>query len=725
MRVLILLCLTATASLLSAQDTLRQPWSIGLALSGGAALGLAHVGVIEVLEEEGVPISCVSGTSMGSIVGGMYAAGYSGAQMDSILTTVDWSSLFSNRIPENRMTLARREEGKRNIVEVTHRWFVPYMPSGVVSLQNVEILLTDLLAEAEFDAGYDFDSLVVPFRCVATDVVTGERIIFTRGSMVDAIRSSIAIPAVFSPAEIGKNFYIDGGAVMNLPVEPLLEFKPDYIIASDVIRWTPEARNIIDVVTRTMAIVTEENRRQQRKLASVVIYPNVDSFLPSSFSRAPELVRTGEISARAAVPAIKEKLEDHPLVLKRRELAPRPRPLVSDVRIEDLKVTRESFVRREIETKPGDTLDFKAIVRDLERLRATGLFRHISHELSFHDSKVDVVYTVVEKDYGIYGLAASYDNVYGFALRLEVSQGNLFGSGAILGFSTTMGEPTDMRIGLRGARLMALPFTYRLEGFRCRTEHFFYDNRVKMFDYHTWTTGVDAEFGYALGRWGYFTLGYSHRRYLHDLPAFADTTGTRELVTGPAARFRVSSLDDLNFPSKGFDFSLASKAGLPNRITPQAFLKLETEGEGYFPFGNRLTLGLALGYGLGIDSLPRAEMFHLGGIELSGAEEDFFSVREYIRTRVTLAFRLTNLLHNERYPLRIELRTDIALLDPIFAGPFDFSTTENTFMGFALGAAANTPAGPLSAFVGLSSDRKVTWRVQIGIPLRDRMQVQN
>lgn len=703
-----------------AKDTLRQPWSIGLALSGGAALGLAHVGVIKALEENGIPISYVSGTSMGSIVAGMYAAGYSGKQMDSILTTVEWSSLFSDRIPQNRMTLARREEGRRNLVEVTHRWFLPRMPSGVVSLQNVEILLTDLLADAEYNAGYNFDSLVVPFRCVATDVTTGEPVVFTKGSMVDAIRASIAIPAVFSPAEIGREFYIDGGAVMNLPVEPLLEYKPDFIIASDVIRWTPEARNIIDVVTRTMAIVTEENRREQRKLASVVIYPNVDSFLPSSFSRAEEIVKTGEISALAAAPRIKERLAGHPLVLNRNELGHRARPIIGDVRIEGLKVTREAVARREIETKKGDTLDFKKVTADLERLQATGLFKHITHRLEFHYPNVDVVYSVVEKDYGIYGLSAFYDNVYGFAVRFEVAQGNIFGSGVRLGISMVAGEPRDWRIGITGARFFTLPFTYRLEAYWNVTRHILYDKSYDQ-DYLTYylsrATGAETELGYSLGRTGYFTIGYSHRDHYHQLPTYV-SENRWEIVTGPTFKLRFSNLDDLSFPNKGFDFTVNSKYGLPNATIPGSFLKLDAYLQRYFQFSNIIVLGTHLRYGLGTDSLPRAELFRLGGSALAGAKEEEFAANEFIFGRIVLAYRLFNILKNPRYPFRVELTTDIAVFDPFV---WQREPLERSFVGAGLGIGTNTPVGPIRAYVGMSSTKDVNFQISVGIPPRERI----
>ena len=176
----LLLYLSLTAQEAERDGDQREPWTVGVALSGGAALGLAHIGILKVFEEEGIPISYISGTSMGSIVAGMYAAGYTPYQMDSILTTVDWNALFSDRIPEDCMTLARREEGHRNLVEISHRWFVPYIPSGVVSLQNVEILLTELLSEAAYDANYNFDSLAIPFRCVAADVTSGEKVVFKK-----------------------------------------------------------------------------------------------------------------------------------------------------------------------------------------------------------------------------------------------------------------------------------------------------------------------------------------------------------------------------------------------------------------------------------------------------------------------------------------------------------------------------------------------------------------
>ncbi len=726
--VLLLLAVTLTAQAQpeASKDTVssdtepREPWSIAVALSGGAALGFAHIGVLKVLEEEGIPISYISGTSMGSIVAGMYAAGYSAADMDSILTTVDWDALFSDRIPQNRMSLPRREELSVNMLKLSHKWFVPQLPTGVVSLQNVEILLTDLFSEIIYDANYNFDSLTIPFRCVAADVSSGEKVVFKKGSMAEAIRASIAIPAVFSPAKLGDKYYIDGGVVQNLPVEPLEKFKPNFIIASDVIRWTSDARNIIDVVTRTTAIVTESNRKAQRKRASVVLYPNVDKFLPSDFSHAKELVAAGEAAARRAMPDIKEKLDAHPLVLKRNPLRYRPRPVVSAIRFEGLKITRENLIKGLILMQEGDTIDFKKLVSDMESLRETGLFSHVSHRLEFADSSVQIIYTLEEKEPGFYGFSLHYCNTDGFAVRTEVAQNNLFGLGAKLSLSAVLGEPKDIRVGLSGARLGRLPFMYRLEAYRNGSRHAFYQKNIWRYNYQMWTWGVDAEFGCVLWRFGYATLGYEHRRHVLKLPAFAKDTTWLQTISGPSFKLKLSTLDDFYIPTRGFNFVFSGKLGLAIPSFEEEFMKTRLQTQVYFPFGNRLVLGAGFDIGLCADTLPRVEKFRLGGESLYGAKQDQLEVYDYLKFRMFVGYRLANLMDNPRYPVRIEWITDLAYYIETI-GKDEEASIIDAFLGAGLGCSLNTPVGPLKASVGFASSKTIVFNVSAGIPLRERM----
>jgi len=183
--------------LLFAGIVFAQPVRIGLALSGGAALGLAHIGVLKVLEEEGIGFIGIAGNSMGSLVGGVYAAGYSAARIESIALHADWDRLFSSQPSFGAQYLPERQQAQRYVVQLRQRNFVPYLPSGLVPLQNVEFLLNRLLADIEFHTGYDFDSLPIPYRVVAVDWKAGKRVILRQGRLEQAIRASIAIPGVF------------------------------------------------------------------------------------------------------------------------------------------------------------------------------------------------------------------------------------------------------------------------------------------------------------------------------------------------------------------------------------------------------------------------------------------------------------------------------------------------------------------------------------------------
>ncbi|MCX8014517.1 MAG: patatin-like phospholipase family protein, partial [candidate division WOR-3 bacterium] len=207
-----------------------MPIRIGLALSGGGALGFAHLGVLKVLEQEQIPISYISGNSMGSLVGGLYAAGYSTAQIESIADQINWWTKPTPQAPFGARYLRERQQSKDYVFQLRHANFIPSLPSGLVPIQNVEFLLMKLLAEIEYNTFYEFDSLPIPYRAIAVDLASGEKVIFKNNRLANAIRASIAIPGVFAPEQINGRNYVDGGLIQNLPVDPLLEFKPDIII---------------------------------------------------------------------------------------------------------------------------------------------------------------------------------------------------------------------------------------------------------------------------------------------------------------------------------------------------------------------------------------------------------------------------------------------------------------------------------------------------------------
>ncbi|MGQ9708519.1 MAG: patatin-like phospholipase family protein, partial [bacterium] len=319
--------------LLFASAVIAEPVRIGLALSGGAALGLAHIGVLKVLEREGIDFVGIAGNSMGSMVGGVYAAGYSAAQIESIALAADWNRLFSSRPGFGAQYLQERQQALRYVLQLRHKNFVPYLPSGLVSLQNVELLLNHILAEIEFNTGYDFDRLPVPYRAVAVDINKGELVVLHRGRLEQAIRASIAIPGVFAPEMIDGKELVDGGVMEYLPVEPVLDFKPDFIIAVLTMhRAESPGKSLIDIASRSLDLMGIAGVERAKSRADVVIEPDVSRFLHSDFTRVRELIAAGESAAIKALPVIREKLKGRVPIRLSNQVEKRALPVVREIR---------------------------------------------------------------------------------------------------------------------------------------------------------------------------------------------------------------------------------------------------------------------------------------------------------------------------------------------------------------------------------------------------------
>ncbi len=687
-----------------------QPWQpvrVGLALSGGAALGLAHIGVLKVLEREGIEVVAISGNSMGAMVGGIYSAGYSAAQLESLAVNADWRSLFSSGVPFGAQYLPERQQAQKYLLRLRHRNFMPSLPQGLVPLQNVEFLLMELLSDIEYRTGFDFDSLVIPYRAVAVDLVSGRRVVMSRGRLSQAIRASIAIPGVFAPEVLDNMQLVDGGVQQYLPVEPLREFAPDIIIAVLTMKRNPETGiSLIDVASRSMDLVGAEDLTQQRSLADVVIEPDVDPFLHSDFARASGLIAAGESAADAALPLIRQKLAGRTPVSVRRPVEVRPLAIVRDLRFEGLAVTRASTIAGYVRTRPGGYLRFDVLIDDLVRLFHTGLFEVVNYRLEFgRADSVGVVIELQERAYGFYSLGFRYDTDDDVNLGLEVSQGNLGGSGASARAALTLGNPTELRLGLTGTRLFQFPFGYRLDGFWGSINRPFFDRAGLAGAYRTTYRGGIAEAGYILGCHSFFVLGFTAYDAAYPPPRPAapvfDSLPAHQWVVGPRFRLESNSYEDIDFPTRGahsrFELGYSSRT---MRATTTS-LKLDWSSERVLPVGPRLLLcpGIALGWSAG--TLAWAEQFHTGGSNLVGfAHGEFVSTRRIV-LRMGGEVMLFRLFSSPAYPVYLQLLTNVAAFHPWSELVPDQNLPGKLHWGAGLGLRTNTPAGPVQFVVGV------------------------
>ena len=697
----VLLLAVVAASAQPPADT--APVRVGLALSGGAALGLAHIGVLKVFEREGIPVVGISGNSMGSMVGGVYAAGYSAAEIESLALRQDWNLLFSSSVPFGARYLPERQQAQRYVLQLRHKNLFPSLPSGLVPLQNVEFLLMRLLADIEYNTGYDFDSLPIPYRAVAVDLKTGGLQVMGKGRLEQAIRASIAIPGVFAPEHLGDMELVDGGVQRLLPVDALgsINSALDLRIAVLTMKHNPETGvSLLDIVWRSMDIIGVEDLKRQKEKADVLIEPNVDPFTHSDFAQAAGLIAAGESAANAALPRIRELLSTRKPARYRRLVGPRQLAVVRSVRFEGLYVTREGTVRKEVLTRPGKYLQFSQLIDDLARLFHTGLFDDVNYRLEpAGGDSVDVIVEIQERAYGFYSLGVRYDNDDDVVLGLEAGQGNLGGSGASLRAALDLGNPDEVRLGLTGTSLFRLPFGYRLDGFLGSVDRSYY--KADTWDiYRVDYRGGVAEAGYILGRDAFFNLGLNGYRATYSPAGSLLDSLPAEWVVGPSFRFEVNTFRDVDFPTAGMATRLDALSSVSALKGTHQFLRLGYSSEWVMPVASWMLVRPALDAGVSLGELAWAEQFRTGGAGFVGFSPEEFTSAQRAVVRLGVDFRLFRLFGREDYPVYLQAIGNVGTFDPwdeLLQSP---GLSSRLHWGVGSGLRTNTPIGPVNFTLG-------------------------
>ncbi len=285
---------------------------VGLALAGGGAKAAASIGVLKVLAEEGIRVSCVAGTSMGAVVGGILAAGYQPDEIERIFIANDWNDVFTDTPARAFLTQEQKEAGFRHLLEFTLRDGEFMAPSGLSAGQKLMNLLAAKTLAASFEADLDFDRLKIPYRAVAADIETGEAVVLGTGLLHEAIRASMAIPLVFQPVELKGRMLVDGGLVNNLPVDIARSMGSDVVIAVDSsakLEKKERLVSLIEIMSQSISLQVRRESERQAKLADLVITPDTSDYSFTDFPLMREIIRKGEQAARAQLPRIRELMK--------------------------------------------------------------------------------------------------------------------------------------------------------------------------------------------------------------------------------------------------------------------------------------------------------------------------------------------------------------------------------------------------------------------------------
>jgi NTE family protein len=645
--VLFFLLLTLFVQCLSAQDQqpdrkeIPQPVSskpagrprIGLALSGGGALGLAEIGVLQWLEEKHIPIDRVAGTSMGSIIAAMYASGMSPAEIKKFAEDIDWVEAMLPEPTYSQLSY-RRKQDRRNF-QIDAALGLKHGlegPNGFNPGHGIGLLL-DRIAFPESGIA-SFDDLPIPFHCVATDMLNGDRVVLRDGSLATAVRASMAIPGVFTPVEMNGHVLADGGMVENIPVETVREMNSDVVIAVDLsvpLGGREQLESLRGVLSRALSVTILQNERRSLALANAVITVDTGTFLITEYNRVPELIALGYQSAASQSPvllryAIQNESEWEQYLAARtarKHIAPEE---VHAVEIVGGDSDQDSRIKQHLKSVTEGPLNLPKLETQLTRIAGDGQFDRLGYEGFTQNGVPALRVTAHEKPYGppFVDLAINVDGsgvgAFNFSAGTRITfmdvdhHGGEWRNDLLLGSSNL--AATEFYQPFGNTHLFVAPYAFAS---KLPRNAFSGQTRVAVFGDERAGGGLDI--GYNGGRRSEFRFGYEI--FSGKLAPLIGSAGLPS-VTGSTGAFRARYVwdgqDRPSIPSRGtrITATLSRVLQSPGLIRPIGQLDVQTST--FIPTGPKTSLFLIASGGTTFrgDAGP-FQQFALGGAFRLGA----------------------------------------------------------------------------------------------------------
>jgi NTE family protein len=626
---------------------------IGLVLSGGGARGFAHVGVLKALEEARVPVDFIVGTSMGAIIGGLYACGMNADELERELVAVDWGDLFDRREPRQLLSQRRKEEDFEfaPMLQMGFRDGEFRLPSGAVSSRSLEMLLRRYTLTTRHLA--TFNGLPTPFRAVATDMETGKAVVMEHGDLAAALRASMSVPGVFSPLEVDGQILGDGGLVNNLPVDVAKRMGADVIIAVNI--GTPLAGRdtlgtVLGVTTQMVNILTEQNVQASLALLTpkdLLLTPDLGRHTSADFEQAIDLVKIGHAYARTqraalshfAAPEQAYSAWQTQRIAQTLANTTRVGSLQS-VQFEGISAERADRLRKVLDIPLNQPVRVQQIENDMQELAAMGDYERVDYRLENQGppGRESLVVRLQENDWGPnylrigMDLQTDFEGRSAFNLRLSHNRHWLDESGAEWRNRIQVGETMGLYSEIYqpwGTRGQGFAAAY-LEADLKRLELYNLDGDLAAIGRRQ-TVQVGADLGIPLdrlGRFGDLRLGTfaSARRAVPELVSASlvdegvNVASERWRELGLRAKVSSDQLDYANFPSSGYRTTAELAVGrLYNGGASSQFTRLNATATGVKSWGAH-TLNASVRIGMASDiPIGAIDEYSLGGFQqLSG-----------------------------------------------------------------------------------------------------------
>ncbi len=364
---------------------------IGLVLSGGGARGIAHVGVLKAIEKHKIPIDLIVGSSIGSIIGGLYSCGYSADQLEKIVKEIGWDDLFQDETQRENLFLGQKMEDDRYLLNIRFDGYRPYIPSSLTPGQKLLSILSKKVLMAKYQATNSFDQLKIPFRAVATDLISGHRIVFEQGDLAEAINASSAVPLLFSPVETDGKMLIDGGISTNVPVDVARNMGMDIVIAVDItshLRTKEDLKAPWEIADQVITIMMRASRIEQLKLADIIVKPNLEGLGSADFDKIQEMINNGESSFNEILHKLYSIIDNKiPLVQN----------LIFPYNNFELQINKDCTQIPDttlLYANSNYNIDLDKIKEDVDHLFSTGHIKEISVEYKILNNDTTLIYFV-------------------------------------------------------------------------------------------------------------------------------------------------------------------------------------------------------------------------------------------------------------------------------------------------------------------------------------------
>lgn len=606
-------------------DSITRP-RVGVVLSGGGAKGFAHIGVLKVIEESGLPIDYIAGTSMGSIVGGLYSIGYSPETMIRLVKEQNWDAVMSDAIPRKYISVDDKILDRHYLATFPFRNRKIEMKSAIYDGAMVNLLLARLTSPVYNIRNYS--ELSVPFLCVAADIETAEAYEMTRGNLQRSIRASMSIPFYFTPVEVDGRLLIDGGMRNNFPVHNLRDKGLDIIIGVNVqrdFRKKDDLNSLAKILDQMIAMTDIDANMKAQEDVDIHIKPNLSNFGMMDFNYYDTIIALGEQAARQYLPEFKrladsiKSIEDY--TLERPDIEPLDTIFVISLKVKGVKQESENFIKKSLGKHYPATMAIDDIETSIMRIYATGYFSDIWYELEPAVKGVNLVIHCKEREEETVSVAAHYDSDYGIGILANVTLKNILKFPTRSTLSADINIAEDPYFKLRLHSNVSQKFKYGVDLSVISLFMNQYSDYVINNSYSVQDNKLDIFFEFMPNLKRQFRIGTA-ANYVHlrDNLIHTVSSDNYDFISYAYFNYYINNEDSPTFASRGWKFNLNGKYIMPViKMDDGSMMKnsivLKADVSGSIAIGKRhsLKIGATLGSSLLQEEPPLSYQFFVGG----------------------------------------------------------------------------------------------------------------